>query len=204
MEEEKVKKTAKGRKRSDAEILDDTRMAMGFYLKGVRYAEISHTIGALRDYTVTPQQVYKDITKCLEDWKKEKTDLVTRYKQTALAKLTLMEQTYWASWEESKAAKVKDVTKQFGPAASATHVAIEKHSTTSVGDSKFLDGLQWCFEQYCKITGVYAQPGTPGGGESAGDQGDGSQAQVIAREIIFRTYERPVPTLPTEPTYEIT
>lgn len=65
-----------------------------------------------------------------------------------LARIDRMEEEYWVAWEKSKVEKKR----RRGQAEVNNWSERAKHA----GNPKFLDGIQWCIDQRCKILGLHA------------------------------------------------
>ncbi len=144
------------KKRSEVQKLEDLVITMELYLKGVTYEKIAIEVCKSRDYTLTAPTISKDISACLASWYKKNQDVLDRNLTIQLGKLDLLERTYWENWQKSTTAKTKNIVKKSGAVAnSPTYASIEDHTEQVVGDSKWLDGVQWCITERNRLLGLY-------------------------------------------------
>jgi len=116
------------------------------YLKGVYQVDIAQELG------ITQATVSNELKKIQAEWHKESLFDFNAAKQKELAKIDLLELTYWDAWEKSKLDK-KTVS-------SKRRISIEIEQTaaaaSSSGDPRFLQGIQWCITKRCEILGFDA------------------------------------------------
>ena len=167
-------------KRKPLEVQQDLSLTMQLYLKGVGPTAIAVEVCKSRKYTLSHSQIIQDIAKCLKVWEDERTEMIDKQKTIELAKLNQLEATYWTAWEASKTARVKSVVRKSGPTAAPNFVATEDHTTNSIGDDRWLQGIERCIAQRCKIMG-FDNVVVP----------EGSKPQDVARRIVFNTRKQP-------------
>lgn len=146
-------------KRKVGEKEADINFIIPLFLKGKGLAEIVGKLQALREYPVTYASVYRDIGKELKRWQKERTDMIDVQMDVDLKKIDRLEATYWDAWEQSCKAKVKTIAKERSiydkkkkeRIGDLTAQEAQKHVTETVGDKKWLEGVQWCIEQRAKL-----------------------------------------------------
>ena len=94
---------------------------------------------------------------------------IDKAKAKELAKVDKLERTYWEAWERSLEALERRSTRMSGtitkevdaPDGSKRFVQetpTQQAFTTveRLGDSRYLQGVQWCIERRCKILGIDA------------------------------------------------
>jgi hypothetical protein len=79
---------------------------------------------------ISQQQVSYDIKQLRRRWRESSVVNFNEAAQEQLARIDELERTYWIAWERST-------------------------TDTKVGNASFLEGVQWCVEQRCKILGIY-------------------------------------------------
>lgn len=161
----KVHKALSQPKRTSEQKADDLRIIIPLFLKGYSYMMLMQHINAMREYTLSHVTVYQDIRQVLAEWTKERGKLIEKHKIVELTKIDQLERTYWEAWEQSRAPKKKKVSKQGGQMVNhpitnervlgnPDKVVMETHTTDSVGDSRWLDGIQWCISKRCELLGL--------------------------------------------------
>jgi predicted transcriptional regulator len=75
-------------------------------------------------------------------------------KAEQLARLDHLERTYWDAWERSKEQRESSIQEQIQGETSRLRAQIRKDQ--DVGDARFLQGVERCIDQRCKILGLYA------------------------------------------------
>lgn len=167
---ENGKKGGKSPKRKAIQIQNDLVLITPLLLKGVDLRVIRDTVNSQREYQLTLSDIGKDIKKILNNWHDERVKMIDRQRALELAKIDRLEAVYWVAWEASQEAKIKKVSKQRGvmglPAKGKEsdtdpvelpglkHVQTERHTISSVGDSRWTDGIQWCIDQRCQLLGL--------------------------------------------------
>ena len=106
------------------EIIKRRSLVAEMYLKGYFQADIAKKLG------VTQQQVSQDLKVIYKNWKNSAVRNFDELKDRELVKIDNLETTYWQAWEGSK------------------------KEGSSVGDARFLQGIQWCVAKRCEILGV--------------------------------------------------
>lgn len=113
--------------RSNFQREQDLLRTAGWYLQGWTQRKIADALG------VTQQQVSYDLQQIRAEWKERTALALDEHKTCELAKIDNMESGYWQQWQNS--------------------IDTSEHKSGYVG---YLDGVQWCIEQRCKILGLYA------------------------------------------------
>jgi hypothetical protein len=152
--------------RSTAEALTiESRRSQvaGLFLRGTkRQGELARLVGVDRS------TVSRDLKVLHARWKESGVRDLDAAKGQELERIDILEQEYWAAWERSKQDHETTTTEQTtGGENERVKAAIRKDAQT--GDTRYLDGVQWCIEQRCKILGLNAPqkvaPTTPDGQE---------------------------------------
>lgn len=156
---------ARRNKRNKAEREHDLVEIAELYLKGLSYPKIAIAISDKRGYQITGAQVNYDIKKIRSRWVDSQLVDFSEAKSRELQKIDNLELTYWEAWEESKkklekvhSERVEDVStsKRGTTVPMYTRSKVKKEEETRYGDIRFLQGIQWCIEQRCKIFGFNA------------------------------------------------
>lgn len=177
---------AKPRRKKDQRE-NDLLFITPLMLKGSGLRQMADALSAVRDYRIDTSMIFRDVKEIQSRWQEESIGMIDKAKAIELAKINNLERTYWEAWEESKRSKVKTVNKQRGTTAKdkapgkADVMAFqsEKHTMEAVGDPRWLDGIQWCIQQRCKLFGF----------DQAGQLPVATTAPV-ARTVIFETRSR--------------
>jgi hypothetical protein len=141
-----------------ARKLNEKALIVGLYLQGNSMARVrelaeeqtgGHRFG--RDI------IRKYITEATEEWKASKQDMVENHKAIELEKINRLEATYWDAWARScevqtKTTRVKNKNAKEGGRLALAQVRDDERQT--MGDPRFLTGIQWCTEMRCKILGI--------------------------------------------------
>lgn len=98
--------------------------------------------------------INKYIHETIQEWQRSKEEIITTWKAEQLEKINLLETTYWDAWFNS-CKVVKSTTKKQTKTSAGGMALAEKQDQErqSQGDVRFLQGIQWCIEQRCKILG---------------------------------------------------
>lgn len=164
------KKRKTGPKRSDFQRERDLTEIANLYLKGRFQHDIAVEISTkyYPDDPLTQQQISQDISKLVKRWRQSQLLDIDDAKTRELARIDNLELTYWDAWERSleefkskvikakgtRIEKVKDGEAE--TETRSTPVEQSQKSEDRNGDPRYLQGVQWCIEQRCKILGVYA------------------------------------------------
>lgn len=157
--------------RSSFKIEADRVKIAKMYLQGLTQAAIAEDMG------MTQQMVSYDLKAIQKDWRESAIDDIGTLRGRELARIDMLEVEYWESWERSK----EEVTKARRSIKGDEVVAQSIERATTSGNPAFLQGIQWCIAQRCKILGLY-QPTSRLIGVSETQDGDGSR-QIEAFDI---------------------
>ncbi len=141
-----------------ARKLNEKDIIVSLYLKGnsmVRVRELAEEqTGGHRFGLNTIQKYIKEAT---TEWQNSKQEMMDNHKAIELEKINRLEATYWDGWVRScevqkKTTRVKNKAGKEGARMSLAQVRDDEKQT--VGDPRFLNGIQWCTEMRCKILGI--------------------------------------------------
>lgn len=144
--------------RSPAEEEADRRNISRLYLKGLYQVEIAKELG------ISQSTVSRDIQYLIDEWKKERVYDINEAKARELAKIDNLELEYWDAWRRSKE-DAETKTKKAVKTPEGVRQEQQEQYKGQAGDPRFLQGIQWCIEQRCKILGVEAPKKIAGDGD---------------------------------------
>lgn len=132
------------------EIADRRRKVSAAYLQGKTQPEIAVELA------VTQATISRDLKAVREEWMQSALVDMNAAKAQELAKIDLLEIEYWQGWRRSIGERLDETTK--GINVDGRLVPAEKtvKKITMLGDTRFLDGVQWCIDKRCKILGLDA------------------------------------------------
>lgn len=148
-------------KRSVFQREADLSEITSLYLQGKSQQEISETLAGMRNYSLSQQVISRDIQSVIKRWQKNEEDDLRVAKLKELAKIDLLEATYWKAWEKSLAPIEKQATEKKDGRYASMSAKLTKEDTC--GDPRYLAGVQWCVEQRIKIFGLFAPAKLPVG-----------------------------------------
>lgn len=136
-----------GKRRSQAQLARDRKRVAELYLKGWLQVDIA------KELNVDQSTISRDLAYLIEEWQAAALYDFNEAKARELAKINLLEETYWAEWMTSKApiVKRKTVKKVDGQTTEVT-----QDVSLGTGDPRFLQGVQWCIDRRCKLLGLDA------------------------------------------------
>lgn len=172
-----------GPKRTPAQVDSDRAEIARRYLRG----ELMREIGLSLD--LSESQVSRDIAWMREQWRKQYATDIQEHLHAQLAKIDLLEQTYWHEWELSRQ-----------PATTTTRSdsrQIEK-TVHRTGNPTYLAGVQACINQRCLLIGLLGNkpPVTIDTTATAGeDDLTEEQLRTMSEEEINRFYMEKIKSL---------
>lgn len=98
--------------------------------------------------------ISNDVKWCRKQWQASAVFNFDEAKGRELAKLDLLEKTYWEAWEESKVEKQTTKTRRVDSNSPSTMAEATK--TKRDGDPRLLDGVMKCITKRCQILGLDA------------------------------------------------
>jgi hypothetical protein len=146
-------------KRNKHQRENDLHRISELYLQGLQQAEIAEQLGVCR------QQVTYDLRILQHRWQQSALVNFNEKKALELARIDLLERTYWQAWQESRKPRetTTSTTEKTNDGASAAHAkapplrlkaAMRKEARD--GNPAFLEGVQWCINKRCAILGLDA------------------------------------------------
>lgn len=116
---------------------------------------------------ISQPTVSRDIASLIEEWKLRSHAQIDEAKAKELARIDYLEVTYREAWERSLKEEKRHTTRmggtivrEVGSSESERRFIQETPTVQTIqtferlGDKKFLDGVQWCIEQRCKLLGI--------------------------------------------------
>jgi hypothetical protein len=170
---------SKGRKgRSPDQIRQDRAEIARLYLQRRTQAEIGQRLGLSR------QQVGYELEAVRKEWLQSSLMDFNARRAEELARIDAVEQEYHLAWEASKKERQTSITEQITtPEGERLKAGIRKEEQT--GDARYLEGVQRCIDQRCKILGLNAPqkiaPTTPDGREAYAPLTDAQRVAGIHR-----------------------
>lgn len=138
-----------------ARKLAEKQLIVSLYLQGNSMARVIELARERSGHRFGMQTVVKALKEATEEWKTSKAEMLENHKAIELEKINRLEATYWDAWARScetqtKTTKIK--RKNEGERMALAQVRDDEKQT--VGDPRFLSGIQWCTEMRCKILGI--------------------------------------------------
>jgi len=141
------------KRRSQSQITRDLKRIGELYLQGRYQHEIAEELG------LSTGTISNDLKKLHAEWRESAATDIEKKKSEELSKIDHLERTYWEGWLRSLRNKVVIIEKEFVIGENGVEIpAVEKTTRTKPrdGNTKFLDGVDKCVRQRCKILGVEA------------------------------------------------
>jgi hypothetical protein len=147
---------ARGRRKDEVET--DRQIIMPLYFKGYTLRDIAARCTAQTGRYVSHITVRADIKNMLEDFRRERNDMIEYNLTIELEKINVLELEYWQGWEKSKTDKRQKSMKRRESSDSKSNNYTEQSETEMVnmGDPRYLEGVQWCIATRCKLLGIEA------------------------------------------------
>ena len=128
------------------------------YYQGISQVEIAEELN------IEQPTVSRYLAKTREKWSRENVQKIDELKQGELAKIDILELEYWSAWKRSCLNAEKETIKAIqaggkkeeGKEPTADRYEKQKTTEGQSGDPRFLEGIQNCIKQRCKILGVEA------------------------------------------------
>lgn len=132
--------------------IDARRREVGrLYLSGKTQPEIA------KEYGTNQATISRDLKALRQAWLASALVDINEAKSKELAKIDVLELEYWEAWRRSLAEQVREMTRAFrSKDANPTTTERTVTKVSSVGDPRFLSGIQWCIDKRCKILGLDA------------------------------------------------
>lgn len=138
-------------KRTDFQRENDYVTIAEMYLKGVPQMVIAGKLA------LSQPVISRDIATIKERWSKSSILDFNEAKQRELARIDVLERTYWQAWERScQIQERKTQRKRVATKAELGFDEASKQSEERDGNPAFLDGVMKCIMQRCAIFGINA------------------------------------------------
>lgn len=152
------------RTREQADV--DIAYCVNMFLRGYTHQAIADALNkknadAKLDYTITQQNVHRDIQQQLIKWKKKRDVDINQYVIQELEKLDKIEVEAWEAWEKSKTGKLKTKSRDSKKPKKLNAESDERDyygyteeaNETSAGNPKFLDIVLAAQQRRAKLLG---------------------------------------------------
>jgi predicted transcriptional regulator len=123
----------------------DLQKITALYLRGTTQSDIGKELG------VVQSQVSYDLKEIQKRWRESALVNINEVKQRELARIDELEIEYWQAWRRSIGEVTKTVTSRNALRGDTASISKE----TLNGNPAYLQGVQWCIEQRCKLFGIY-------------------------------------------------
>ena len=140
-----------GRDRDPAQRAADRKRIGEMYLQGKLQADIGKELG-LDQATIS-----RDLKALHGEWLHSALMDFGEAKSRELAKIDLLEVTYWEAWRrscEQQESSTTELVKDADGQSKGGRAQLRKEP--GLGDPRYLQGVQWCIERRCKIIGIDA------------------------------------------------
>ena len=134
------------RKRTSLEKAFDSARLADMYLKGRSQREM------IDELSISRNTVQKALKELQQTWQSQALFDFNAAKAMQLAKVDHLEKVAWEGYHLSQQGKTSTTEMSTG----RTNFTSETKSSSLAGDSKWLDKVQWCIDQRCKILGLHA------------------------------------------------
>lgn len=133
----------------------DLEKISALYLQGWSQQRIADYLKQERDYEVSRQTISNDLKEVNRRWRESTTIPLDEHKQKELARIDLLEQTYWSAWEKSleTAEHTTQRTKDTGN-GKQYDASIRKEERD--GNPAFLAGVERCIKMRMDLLGLEA------------------------------------------------
>ena len=137
-------------KKGKLQRVADQQGIVSLYLKQKSHREIAQTLN------VSVQYVGRQLKQIKDAWLESTLVDFNRRQNQELARIDALEAEYWTAWEGSKADESREAL-EYVDEDSIMRLSRKRLETIKKnGTSSFLQGIQWCIEQRCKILGLHA------------------------------------------------
>jgi hypothetical protein len=121
------------------------------YLRGDRQVDIGADLG------ISQPQVSYYLRKLMSEWRARAGLAMDEAQAVELARINQLEQTYWAEWERSRAPQRRTIRVKEQRDTPQGPVSVDRtlrSSAQRLGARTFLQGVEWCIAQRCKLLGL--------------------------------------------------
>lgn len=134
-------------KRTQGQIEVDRVEIARRYLKGELQSTIAEAL------SITQQQVSYDLARIREAWQRSALVDFSTVQAREMARIDLLEREYWIAWDRS--CTPRHITKTGRTTGEEVKDTASITTEERDGNPVFLQGIQWCIEQRCRIFGLY-------------------------------------------------
>ncbi len=142
--------------RTKVEREHDLQVESELYLKGQSFRAIAVYMNDQFKRKVNHVTVFNDIKLVIQQWEESRNAMIDHHKSIELEKLNILERTYWEAWEKSQTDTTISQTKKKGSPKSIDNIEKIENERYNTGDPRYLQGIERCIEQRCKILGLNA------------------------------------------------
>lgn len=112
-----------------------------------------------RGLEIAVSTVCADLKFMREEWREAHRSEIAEHIAEQLAKLDLLEQTYWFEWEESRQPSTTTIAERLSNEAgtdgdASARVRASRRTEQRTGNPSYLAGVQWCITTRCAILGI--------------------------------------------------
>jgi len=145
-------------KRSEQEHLRDLDRTAHLYLRGYSHQQIADIVSGERQYTISRQQISKDIAKIRQMWIDSASLAYEEAIGRELAKIDELERAAWDAFERSmgdKKIELKEVVKNKGGGMpDAEKMRALTKTSSEKGATEYLKIIQWCIDKRVELLGI--------------------------------------------------
>jgi hypothetical protein len=141
-------------RRAPQAMVQDKAEAARLLMEGYNVQQIVVKMQETRKYRVTDSWIYKYIEKMKDEWRLSAQVNIHEVQMKELAKIDNLERTFWEAWYVSWNERKKEYMEQVEGWREKKVAKIEKEYP--LGDVQYLQGVEWCITQRCKIYGLEA------------------------------------------------
>jgi hypothetical protein len=132
------------------------------YLQGWSQMRIAEKLNSDRDYAITQQTISNDLKEVNRRWRENTVIPIDDHKQKELARIDLLEQTYWSAWDKSletaktTSTKVKDLPASGKDKPGSKQYEASTRNEERDGNPAFLAGVERCIKMRMDLLGLNA------------------------------------------------
>lgn len=148
------------KKRTRGEREHDLVLVSRLYLQGHSHQAIAEMLNIKRPYELSRSQISRDIDTIHKRWQQAYLLDFNEAQVRELARLDHLEAEYWRAYERSQEDAVTvqevDINDEMSGNKSYKRKKRITKAEKQTGRESYLQGVQWCIEQRCKILGLHA------------------------------------------------
>lgn len=138
-------------KRTKQQIIEDHSKIAQLFVQAYSLREIAAELSKVRSYTLSHQQICKDIKTVVAQWKTDTSAFIDERMESDLMKLERIENEAWQAWERSKGIKRTRTKTKVGEVVTKT---IKDENL--IGDPKFLEVIRQVLQDRANLLGYMA------------------------------------------------